>query len=366
MNFIDFEDDPANWDLFCAAAPNASPFNTRLWHEYMRSYSPNIEQDLSFAVVDESDCPIAIVSLFVETCGDAKQFSYAGGFLRAPVINSTLGINLKRKLEVAIFSRIDSIAKEGKISKCLFLIDPLTQRASNETYNWLMRYSFLDNTINTQIIDLSCTLDQLHASLRKSYTSLINNGEKHYEICYVDFKNASLELHESYRKLHHKAAGRVTRPRSTFDLQFEQLKRNEALLIGIKYQGVWIGFSYFNHLNGLAYYSSSADDPEAENLPAPISHCMLWNAIKYYSAHKFALFELGWQQFGDQLYDFPSTKEIEIAKFKRGMGGQTFSLYRGKKYYDYETLRKEMKENSTRLEMSYQSISPITEGTGIK
>jgi len=49
---------------------------------------------------------------------------------------------------------------------------------------------------------------------------------------------------------------------------------------------------------------------------------------------KYKFYELGWQYYSPTLSNFPTEKEIDIARFKRGFGGFTVPLFRAEKYYD--------------------------------
>jgi FemAB family protein len=345
MQIIYRKDNPELWKSVNKDIPNASPFYSSLWIEYLFYYGSNsIKADLSFVILKE-DRIIGACPLFLESHNDQLQFSLAGSYIRAPLISCSLGQKEEKKVEQLAYDTIFDLAKSKNVSKYMALIDPLSLRIKDTCFNSLRKWTFLDTSITTQIIPLDSGLQNIHTGIRKSFTSLINNGEKHYEIVIFDKDNPDWSAHEQYRILHHKTSGRVTRHLKTFDLQFEQLKNDEAILIGLKFKGKWIGFSYFNHSNSTAYYSSASDDPDETSLPCPISHVILWNAIKYYCQRGFKWFESGWQHFGEQMFDHPSEKDIQIAAFKRGFGGETFPLWRGIKYFSQEALERDIEQH---------------------
>jgi hypothetical protein len=207
-----------------------------------------------------------------------------------------------------------------------------------------MRYGYLDASIATQIIDLRQDEKDLWADLRNRYKQYINKADRLYEIVVMDHTAPDFSVHENYRTLHHKAAGRVTRPIETFDLQFEMLQSDEAMLVGLRYEGAFDSFAYFIHSQRTAYYASESDDPDIR-VPVPCGPLMQWTALQYYSARGFDYLELDNQQFGSQVFDHPSKKDITISFFKRGFGGKTFPLFRGIKYYDRDLLRQELRES---------------------
>jgi hypothetical protein len=140
-----------------------------------------------------------------------------------------------------------------------------------------------------------------------------------------------------YQDLHHKAAGRITRPSDTFEAMYEWVKSGRAILAGAKVGDQWVGFILAITYKDGAYYGSSANDPEFSHLP--VSHAIQWAIIRWLKSHGYCSYELGWQQYGPQLYDFPSEKEVAISLFKRGFGGEAVPLFRGEKYYSAKYFR---------------------------
>ena len=159
--------------------------------------------------------------------------------------------------------------------------------------------------------------------------------------------NADYAIHENYRVLHEKCTGGVTRVKGTFDKQFEMLENNYATLIGLKYNGKFIGFNYFFHYKKTVIYASGADDPYYENSKFPIYHAILWNAILYFKEEKFEFIEFsqpcGYNKI-NSFNDYLDEKQINISHFKRGMGTRMITAFRGVKYLDRELLISDMFE----------------------
>ena len=166
--------------------------------------------------------------------------------------------------------------------------------------------------------------------------------------------NLSYDVHERYRKLHHKAAGRVTRSQATFDLQYKAIQDDHAMLIGLRDKEQYIAFSYFLHDKKAAYYGSSADDPEY-NSPIPLEHCIIWKAIEYYKERGLKFLEIGAQQFGPQIFDHPSQKDLTISFFKRGFSVRILPFYRGVKYFDKEFMRRDLTDNIKKTLRAYSN-----------
>jgi hypothetical protein len=125
------------------------------------------------------------------------------------------------------------------------------------------------------------------------------------------------------------------------------LKNDQASLFGLKYKDKFIGFNYFFHYQKTVVYMSGADDPEYENSKIPIYHTILWSSFLYYKERGFDFMQFS-QPCGfnkvDGFDDYLDQKQINISHFKRGMGTEMRTLFRGIKYYDKELLEKDLKE----------------------
>ncbi len=329
------------WKTFVMRRSNASWSYLPLRQEYNRLYSGSrLLQDISFLVM-HGDETVAVCPLLLERQGDVTVLGCGGGFNAAPLIDPSLSARGTRRVRHACFARIDELAAAHEAVKAMFMIDPLP---GPPDYNILTEYGYLDASICTSIVDLSLDETVLRQRLRKSYKSLINNVRDRFEIDIVDASCADRDIHEQYRQLHHKTAGRVTRDVKTFDLQFDMLTAGRAILVGLRDGDRFVAFSYFYHHNGGAYYASASDDPDYQT-DTPLEHGILWAAIDYYRRCGFKKLEIGWQHFGPQLFDHPSPKDRNLSFFKRGFGGRIVSLYRGVKYYDMATMRRELQEN---------------------
>jgi hypothetical protein len=310
--------------------------------EYAINYSgKRFKENISFIVIDGKQV-LALCPLFIENVNNINQFSYANGYLRSSLVDCSLQTNMRKKIYKFIIKNINELAFRNNVLKYKVMIDPLTQKLDNEQYNWLMHYGYIDTSINTQIIKLNKTKEILWSHIRKGHKYNINQGKKYYKVAVWDYNNPNYEKHQLYRLMHHKVSGRITRSLKTFELQYDWLKNDEAILIGLFYDNKWIAFDYFSHLNKKAGYSSSVQNPEALDMPAPLGHLMMWTAIEYYKNRDFDLLETGWQQYSSQMFDHPSKKEIDNSLFKRGFGGKTYPLFRGIKYYDRVYMKKDI------------------------
>ena len=206
--------------------------------------------------------------------------------------------------------------------------------------------------MTTSIIDLNESEESHRTNLRKSFKSIINKSLREFEHVVMDHTNYDHKIFKDYVEMHHKAAGRVTRPEETFELQAEMIRNNEGVLIGLKKENSWRAFGFFLHNSFSAYYASGSLEPDY--VMVTDAHLIQWLAINFYKNMGLQRLELDNQYFGPQIFENPSDKEINISKFKRGFGGEMRPLYRGIKFYDKDLLKDEMNENIRLFIHSYE------------
>jgi hypothetical protein len=297
-----------------------------LYIDYMLYYSSDLYEDMSFVVIENNKC-VGICFLPIEN-KTFKTISLAGSYTIAP-------LSINERIEKAVFFEIEKIANRYDIKLIKFFLDPLI----GYKFNILLKYGFFNTSSTNCIVDLRKPSNKLWQNLRKSYKPLINGILKNsdYTIFIMNSNNADYEIHECYRKLHHKCAGRVTRNKKTFDKQFEMLKNGYATLMGLKYKNKFIGMQYFFHYQKTVVYASGADDPEYTAKKFNIYHPILWKAQLYFKENGFDFLEYSQPcayckiQGFDDYYD---KKQLNIGHFKRGMGADMTMLFRGIKFYD--------------------------------
>lgn len=320
--------------------------------EYNLAYSPHIVEDISFVII-QNNIPVAICFLPLEKIDEKLQFSFSNHFINGPLYIDN------KKIERKVFETIDFLAKKYNALKIMIVIDPLVMEYK-EKFNNLLRYQYLDVTAIDGLIDLRKDKAKLWSHIRKRYRYDITKMRKNheFEMFVMDKNNPIFDIHEQYRVLHHKCAGKVTRPIKTFNLQFEMLKNNQATLFGLKKNNEFIAFTYFYHFKKTCISASLADNSECDNLP--IYHIIVDNAIKYYSEKEFEFMELSQPYgYGVQMFDYMDKKQLNISFFKRGFGTKDVPLYRGIKYFNKEPFLNDMNYFIT------QYIKHINEQTNI-
>lgn len=294
--------------------------------------------DKSFVLLENNE-PVACVFLPIEKDNKESEIKNIkieadGDFVLAPLTGG------EKRVQKKIFEIIEDIAKKEQVARAMFSIDPLEK----DTYgfNYLQKYGYLDASILVYFINTkpdSNLLENCREGCRKLIRPLLKNSD--YEIFYTDKNAPDLKMHKSYENLHHKCAGRLTRPQWTFDNQFEELKNGNAILFGLKYKGKEVAFCYFSYNGEKAIYSSGADDPEYDHLP--LYHVLVFSAAEHFQQNGIKFIDVGQPSSpSTQFCFYPDEKQTNISLFKRGFGGDFVNNFRGVKYFLKEAFEKDI------------------------
>ena len=325
------------WDEFCLKSDDAWFWQTTPWIEYTLIYKPELNSISKSFLVYHNSKIIAVCPMFIEEKRfkneKINEISFGGDYGPVPALANDLTKKERKKCFKMIFEHIDSLAKQNDIKRALIRFCPLSKSyIGRNNFNYLLKFGYFDCTSNTQIIDLSKSLEELRRDISHGHGAAIDSANKKLTVEIYDKNNITYEIFGDYRELHHKAAGRVTRPKKTFDIMFERIKKDMAFLAGAKMNEKFVGFSYFNRYKNNVYYSSACNDPEFEKIR--IGHLIQWNAIKWMKKRDIIYYEIGFQKFFNELTEPSTDKEINISFYKRGFGGFTIPVFRGEKYYE--------------------------------
>jgi len=323
-----------DWNQFCLDSDSAWWYNTTNWLEYNLAYKPeNKPESKSFMIVNNGKI-LAICSLIKE----GHEFSFGEGYGPTPAYLNDLTQKQERKVMKQVFQHIDNLAKEDDIRRVRMRFPVLSE--SYDMNNYLTLFGYLDTSIQTRCIDLSNSLEELRADIRHGHDSDIDKATKELRAEIYDDENITRNIFSEYKNLHHLASGRKTRPDNTFDMLYDNIKNGNGFLVGALKGDEYVSFAYFTVYKGNVNYGSSCNKPD---INLPLAHFVQWEAMIY--MHQFCdIYEIGWQQYGYTLSDFPTPKEINIGKFKRGFGGFTLPLFRGEKFYDKDYFLKVYEE----------------------
>jgi hypothetical protein len=320
------------WDRFCENSRDAWFWHTSEWLEYNLHYRPDLNGESESFFIERDGEIICVCPLIIETA-DTSKFTFGQDYGPWPAFSDKLSKNERESVMKVVFNEIDKIAKEGEVKVVKMRTGVLNLNyLENNRNNILMKFGFIDTSLQTQVLDLSKSLKELRQEVRHGHDSDIDKAFKVLKAEVYDEINITEEVFNKYVEMHNKAAGRVTRPKITFDMMFDWICEGIGFLVAAKKDNKFVGFSYFFCYKGCVYYGSSCNDPEIREVP--VGHLIQWRAIEYMKSKNLRFYELGWQIHSKMLSHPSSEKELHIGRFKRGFGGITIPLFRGEKYYD--------------------------------
>ncbi len=335
----------AEWDRFCLDNSDAWFWHTSAWLEYTLQYRPSLRPNSQSFLYLLEDRVIAVCPLIVESYeyedSRISEFSYGGDAGPMPVFADNLAGKIRKEAIEKVYSHLNFLAKKLNLGRVSFRSSPPAPsfwRPGIPTINPLTKLGFADISFATQVLDLSLDEELLMRNMRKGHRADINRARKTLRATVFDRDSISREVFERYRMLHHKAAGRVTRPLATFEMMFQWIKEGLAILSCASLQETDVGFALVSVYKDAAYYSSSCEDPEHNHLP--IGHILQWEAMRWLKRHAIRRYEIGLQFYGPLLHAEISQKDVNISLFKRGFGGVTVPCWRGEKFYSKSYYRK--------------------------
>lgn len=315
---------------------NQHPDFDRLWAELLRTHDnptalvsqsyfdyralyvgPALERQVSF-LVEERGQPILGSSFeLIRDRSDQRVLSAVAsqsGLIRAKGASPALRLGA----ETLLRNKLGEVVKDLAVTQLTFVDQLLDGGLSGLTHWALGQGASLESQFN-QVVDLTIDEQTLWRGLSKSCQWGVNWGRK----------NLVLSVHtdadsiEELRHLHLDAAGFETRSRATWALQGKMIEQGEAFLMTARLDGMVVSAAYFQLSPGDCYYGVAASDRRL--FDKPLSHAIIWEAIRYAKERGCRRFTLGgqvWQRLHWHLPS-PSPKEVNISKFKRSFGGDS-------------------------------------------
>ena len=310
--------------------PFYQPF-TRRWFREFEPKGKEVE-DLSFIIAEEGKPFVGVlIMVYLESQGN-HRFSCSGKPILCIENRAENYITMQRAYKF-LREEIDKILIKYPNASLIYW-DYLYDNEISFLGQYFMEKGACVTPYITQIIGLADIEKELHSKLRKSYKSLINWGRKNLEIKLLDEKIITPEDIEDYRLLHLHAAGRQTRSKRSWDLQYDMVVNREAFMLTGKLDNELVTGVFMLVGQVFCYYGISVS--KRELFEKPMSHILLWESIIQAKKRGCKYFELGEQVYPRQAnkvsYETyenifhilsPTEKQLNIAKFKRGFGGET-------------------------------------------
>jgi len=347
------------WDQLCGSAIGAWFWHTTSWRDYTLAYSPALEsRTLAFAVVDAGR-PVALVPLMVENIPEngGRRMSFGGDACWSPALVDGTDPSRRAVAMRNALDHIDALAKEEEAKSVALRLSPLAIGADDHLSLFLAtttRAGYLDVSLCSQVIDLDVGPALLRSAMTKGHRADVTRGRRTL-VATVSTGDEAVADFSGYRAMHALAAGRVTRPPTTFELMETWLVNGRAALVKATKDGCPVGYAYLVLYRDAAYYGSAANHPDHER--DPIGHVMHAASMEWLQERGIRRYELGMQQFGPLPHDLPSERELRIARFKRGFGGRSVPLVIREKWFSPEAYRQAWETRNARYMNAVWSTS---------
>lgn len=287
-------------------------------HAYMRSSGQSVA-DISMVLLNNGKpCAIWPITL---TLGDSIKLSSLDTPILPPVFITNLSPRTIKKITASALRFVVNVQKalSQEVAESQEFIAPHAICAGLS--EWHQQWLSIGAAVNVKhdlYVDLTLSMDEIRFRFRKSFRPLIFAGLKIWTAKVMDNTCADRATWTEFKLLHRQVAGRITRSDETWDLQFEMILRNEAMLIHLHDAGVQdrlIGAGFFQFTRDEGLYAIAAYDREL--FDRPIGHVVQQRAIETMKQRG-----LRWYRIGERLYPSdnpkPTEKELSISFFKQG------------------------------------------------
>lgn len=278
--------------------------NYKLFSNYYREYYNNDFVDHSFCIFSGGK-----VLGYIACCqlGDKLCFPGSGIHIELFLDNDKIISKLIHK----ILQQINCIAQRNNCSEIIIkdqlkcgMLSPLGAVLLNEKYQ------------SEMIFEMIVSFDEFYenkyfTSIRKSYKSLVNWGEKNLDIKVINNSTLSRDDFLAFQLFHSKISGRKTRSDESWNIQYQMLEQGFGELILGYHNGALVAGSLFLDQHGKSIYATGVY--ERSLFEFGLSHYLLYYGICRSYARGTKIFSIG--DFATNIED---SKLYNIQFFKKG------------------------------------------------
>ena len=210
--------------------------------EYQYAYmSAFVDELIDISVVFfQKDKPIGFWPLSLRKKAGVYEFATNQGAVLPPIYLPTFSERLIKKYDSLCLDAMRKLYESNKDkvkinSKWATTVSFLASNILPQNILWEQKCMLLGavpRVLHGLYVDLSREVKDIHGNLRKSYRSLINKGERLWQVEVHD--KVSDEVFEEFHQLHITVSGRVTRPKDTWDLQKRAINDGQDFLVTVR------------------------------------------------------------------------------------------------------------------------------------
>lgn len=333
MNFSAIHQDDSlfvkYWERAVIERKTVHPFYSHYLFSYDHIYLEGIlENDDSFVVIDDRKKLVALVPLY--RCREKGEaiYGYGAYHMAGPLVMCEETSKQHQQVLEYIALYIEELARANKVSLHRAYYPSPTIQSGDYYSNPLMALGYCAEDATGLVLSIAGDENDVYLRFRKSYRPLINKASRNYECVIVDKDSFDLNICEEYQRLHTLAAGRETRAKRSFEVQYEMIKGGHGFLVLVREGSKYVGAYLFYILKGVAFYASAANHPQSD-LKLGSGHLGIWRGIQ--KARDMGAGILDFGLLGDDGSD-QKLKNIEF--FKAGFGGRKTIVFRGTRKFN--------------------------------
>ena len=237
-----------------------------------------------------------------------------GGVIVPPLFIENFPKKSQRKIIKACIRFLNSLLAKSK-GQVWRSSEPSSKAQISQWHQLCLENGAILDKVNYELyVDLSLSIKQIRSFIRKSYRPLVSSGLKKWTVSVMD--KYCENTWSDFRALHKNVAGRVTRPKESWDIQHNAIKNGDAFLVYVSNtEGKMVGGGYFDMSANEGNYSVASYDKNL--IDEPLGHMVQYQAILTLKEKGRSLYYIGSRFYFENLPSI-SKKLVDITSFKAG------------------------------------------------
>jgi FemAB family protein len=296
--------------------------------EYQRGHGGEWD-DFSCVILSDKN-PVALWPITISVKDGVANLSSQGRGLLPPIFVEDCSHKTQKSVTRTALNLIDLLSDEIGLQKLISSSSFDGSHAFNNWHTFLMMGGAECYVQHNLYVDLSLPIEKIKSLFRESYKSLINSGER---IWNVEVLSSSIgqNVWIEFRALHLAVAGRITRSIESWDLHYHSVRHGESFLVTLRNgAGKMVGAGLFITTKDEGSYTVGVYDRSL--FDKPLGHVVQFQAINEMQKRGCRWYFIG-RRFYPSDQPTPSEKELSISNFKEGFSTHSFpSIIAVKKY----------------------------------
>ena len=287
--------------------------------EFYKNYDNTYYQDRSIILLEKNVEVIGVRITKKLIDKNISVFSY----YQLPVIfleNKSVDYKLRKKAFLILKDYLEDLFHEVESWEWEHL-DYIFNRELSILSNYFLIEKQAKPIVNaTRVLDLNLDEEKIFKNYSKGFKYNIKWGIKNLNSKIITGDDFDNKLLKEFIELHFNAAGRKTRSKNSWEILKNIVNEDKGFVSIALINHSLVSASFFSMSERHCFYGVSASNRDM--FEKPISHIVLWNAIKYAKKSGCEVFELGGLSFPFNV-PTPSKKEMNISFFKKNFGNKT-------------------------------------------